>query len=246
MTASAEHTRRARTPLNRVRVLEAAVAIADRDGIDAVTMRRVGQDLGVEAMSLYNHVANKEDLLDGMVETVIHEVISGVSTLEPPVTPDDWKQALRARILTAREVLLGHPWAPGVIETRTEMTPILISYFDGVLGLLRAGGMSYDLAHHAMHALGSRAFGFTQELFVPDEGADQDPSAPSTREMAAAFPFIAAMLDEVRHSPDEPSLGWCDDQTEFIFGLDLILDGLDRLRAGMNDSTEHAGTATDE
>jgi len=233
MTAIENDTDTVRIPLNRDRVLRAAVSIADSDGIGAVTMRRVGQELGVEAMSLYNHVANKDDLLDGMVEAIVDEVLRDVATREPPGTPDDWKRVARVRILTAREVMLAHPWAPAVIETRTEMTPELVAYFDGLLGILLAGGMSFDLGHHAMHALGSRALGFSQELFVPDD--TQEPSGPELREMAAAFPNLAGMLQAVSHDGDEPVLGWCDDQTEFTFGLDLILDGLDRLRRSSED-----------
>jgi len=229
VTATDDESDSVRIPLNRDRVLGAAVSIADSDGIDAVTMRRVGQELGVEAMSLYNHVANKDDLLDGMVETIVDEVIEMVATQDPPETPDDWKRAARDRILSAREVMLAHPWAPAVIETRTDMTPELVRYFDGLLGILLAGGMTFDLGHHAMHALGSRALGFSQRLFVPDDAHES--SGSEVREMEIEFPNLAGMLTAVSHDGGEPVLGWCDDQTEFTFGLDLILDGLDLLRA---------------
>ncbi len=230
MTASTETTE-IRIPLSRSRVLEAAIDLADREGIEALTMRRLGQDLGVEAMSLYNHVANKEDLLDGVVERLVVEIGHRTADIEPPADPDDWKRAMRERILVARSVLLLHPWAPGVIESRTEMHPPLIGYFDGLLGVFVAGGFTFDLAHHAMHALGSRALGFTQELFVPDDdGASDDMTTAMIQEMASVYPNIAGMLEVIVHDPAEDSLGWCDDETEFTFGLDLILDGLDRLR----------------
>jgi hypothetical protein len=138
---------------------------------------------------------------------------------------------MRQRILSARQVLLRHPWAAGVIETRTAMSLEAVKYFDEVLGLFRAGGFSYDMAHHAMHALGSRALGFTQELFEPDNADAGDEQATAMLEqMADKIPHIVEMLMEVSHGDPESTLGWCDDQVEFEFGLDLILDGLERLR----------------
>lgn len=226
MTTSTKTTR---TPLSRDRVLTAGIALADDAGIEAVTMRRLGQELGVEAMSLYNHVANKDDLMNGMIEHLIVEINARASAIPPVATQDDWKRAMRDRILAARSVMLEHPWAPGVLESRTEMMPAIIAYFDDLLGIMRSGGFSWDLGHHAMHALGSRALGFTQELFVPADD-DDEPSALEIEQMVAMFPNIGGMLQNVAHDPDEDSLGWCDDQTEFIFGLDLLLDGLDRLR----------------
>ena len=231
MTTAAE-TSEIRIPLNRERVLAAAISLADREGLEALTMRRLGQELGVEAMSLYNHVSNKEDLLGGVVDTIVDEINTQAREVPQPETADAWKRSMRDRIATAREVMIRHPWATGVIETRTEMSPTLIAYFDELLGTFVAGGFSFDLAHHAMHALGSRALGFTQELFVPDEDDDTSDgmTAAAIEQMAAAYPNIAGMLREISHDPNEDSLGWCDDQTEFFFGLDLILDGLDRLR----------------
>jgi AcrR family transcriptional regulator len=231
MTAPTDTNEATRIPLNRGRVLTAAVDLADREGIDALTMRRLGQELGVEAMSLYNHITNKEDLLDGVVEMLVMEINDRATDVPPVSGADDWKRAVRDRILIARTVLVSHPWAPRVIESRTEMTPTLIGYFDALLGLMVHGGFSYDLAHHAMHALGSRALGFTQELFVPDDnGSSSTMTSEAIQQMAVAFPNIAGMLQVIVHDPGEDSLGWCDDQTEFIFGLDLLLNGLDTLR----------------
>lgn len=219
--------RQQRPRLSRERVLDSAVGLADRDGIDSITMRNLASELGVEAMSLYYHVANKDELLDGMVDVVIREINDAVEPIGA-VSPGDWKQALRERILTAREVLLRHPWAPDLIETRGIMTPPVIAYFDAVLGLLRLGGFSYDFAHHAMHALGSRALGFTQELFQPEGGeADEDTTA-MLEAVADQFPHLVGMISEVAHDDPDSTLGWCDDQTEFEFGLDLILDALER------------------
>ncbi len=223
-----------RVPLNRSRVLAAAVALADRDGIEALTMRSLARELGVEAMSLYHHVANKDDLLDGIVHVVAGEIQAAASALEPPPDGSGWKAAMRRRILTARSVLLRHPWAPGVLETRTTMSPHVVRHYDALLGLMRLGGFSYDLAHHARHALGSRALGFTQELFEPaDDDGDDDTAIAMLEQMADQAPHLVEMMTEITHDGPESTLGWCDDQTEFEFGLDLILDGLEnRLRQG--------------
>ncbi len=213
-----------RVPLSRERVLRAAVKLADEGGIESVSMRRLGQELGVEAMSLYNHIDNKEALLDGMVELVVSEIdlSSGGA---------DWKSEVRNQILLARDSMLRHKWAPSVMETRTSIGPAVMRYFNALLGHWRAGGFSYDLAHHAGHTLGSRALGFSQELFEPAEGAApaEDPEL-RLRRMADEVPFIIEMMAEIAHDDPGSTIGWCDDQTEFVFALDVILDGLERLR----------------
>jgi AcrR family transcriptional regulator len=221
-----------RIPLSRDRVLRAAVALADRGGIGALTMRHLAEELGVEAMSLYYHVANKEALLDGVVEVVVEEIDESVKAAGGPPPAEDWKTAMRTRILAARTVLLRHRWAPTVLESRVTMSPRVVRYFDGVLGILIEGGFTYDLAHHAMHALGSRALGFTQEMFEPDEPGPADDAAAEAMlaEMADQVPYIIGMMMEISHDDPDTTLGWCDDQVEFEFGLDLILDGLERLR----------------
>jgi AcrR family transcriptional regulator len=210
--------------------LNAAIAVADQGGIESLTMRKLAQELGVEAMSLYYHVANKDQVLDGVVEVILAEIIGATSEIDDPASPGEWKTAMRLKILAAREVLLRHPWAPGVIETRTTMSPSIIMYFEALLGLFRSGGFSYDVAHHALHALGSRALGFSQELFKPDNDASEDASSAMLEEMASRLPNLVGMLSEIAHDDPGSTLGWCDDQTEFEFGLDLILDGLDKLR----------------
>ena len=221
-----------RIPLSRGRVLRAAVDLADREGLDALTMRRLAQELDVEAMSLYHHVANKEAVLDGIAEVVVGEAHAAVDAGELPAATDDWQAALRARVLTARSVMLAHPWAPRVLETRSEMNPTIVAWFDQVLGVLVEGGFSFDLAHHAMHALGSRALGFTQELFVPDDTDTGDEQAMAMLEqMADQYPYITGMMAAVAHDDADSTLGWCDDQAEFEFGLDVLLDGLERRRA---------------
>jgi AcrR family transcriptional regulator len=217
-----------RAPLSKERVLRAAIAVADQGGIDSLTMRRLAQELGVEAMSLYYHVANKEEVLDGVVDLLVAEINEVVASIE--VGPD-WRDAVRRRIQTARRVLLQHKWASGVIESRTTISPAVMLYYDGLLGQLRAGGFSYDLAHHALHALGSRALGFTQELFDPKDTAGEDADNATMEQMAEQVPHLVGMMLEIAHDDPDSTLGWCDDQVEFDFGLNLILDGLERIRS---------------
>jgi AcrR family transcriptional regulator len=219
-----------RTPLSRERVLRAAVLVADERGIESLTMRRLAEALGSEAMSLYYHVANKEDLLDGVVDMIAGEINAAVDQLDLPTKGADWKKAVRQRILVAREVFLRHPWASRVFETRATMGMEAIRYHDRLVGMMRDGGFSYDLAHHALHALGSRALGFTQELFDPSAGPAMDDPGAALAAFAEQVPHLIGMLTEISHDAPDSSLGLCDDQAEFEFGLDLILDGLDRLR----------------
>ncbi|MDP9848766.1 TetR/AcrR family transcriptional regulator C-terminal domain-containing protein [Streptosporangium lutulentum] len=229
MAAQNEPRTEPRIPLSRERVLRAAVDVADEGGIESLTMRRLAEVLGAEAMSLYYHVANKDKVLDGIVDVIAEEINDVVDRIDVPSKGADWKKAMRQRILSARAVLLRHPWAPGVLPSRATTSPAIVQYFDALVGLMRDGGFSYDLAHHALHALGSRALGFTQELFDPGDGTgDQDPAALES--MADRLPHLVGMLAEVAHDDPDSTLGWCDDQTEFEFGLDLILDGLDRMR----------------
>ena len=215
-----------RVPLSRERVLHAAVKVADDGGIDSLTMRRLADEVGAEAMSLYYHVANKEDVLDGVVDAVATEINDVVTRIDLPTKGADWKRAARQRILSARQVMLRHPWAPGLF-IRTKPSLAVVEYFDGLIALMRDGGFPYDHAHHALHALGSRALGFVQEL---DEGPADEESVAMLDQMADKLPHLVRMLREVAHDDPDSTLGWCDDQTEFEFGLDLILDGLDRMR----------------
>jgi AcrR family transcriptional regulator len=212
-------------------VLRAAVKIADERGIEALTMRRLAEELGAEAMSLYYHVANKEDLLDGVAGVIATEINNVVDQIDVPSEGAAWRNAMRRRILSARKVLLRHPWAPHVFETRTNTSPAVLQYHDALVGLMRDGGFSYDLIHHALHALGSRALGFTQELFDPGDGAGTEEATAGLAAMADQLPHLVAMMMEVAHDDPGSTLGWCDDQTEFEFGLDIILEGLDRMRA---------------
>ena len=216
-----------RERLNRERVLRAAVALADEAGIAAVSMRRLGQELGVVPMALYKHVADKDELLDGMVDTVIGEI--------GPADPDlDWKNGVRQRILAARRAVLRHPWARQAIESRTNRTPAVLHYMDSVAGAFRAGGFSADLTHHVMHALGNRIWGFSPELFDEPERAAPQPLSPEAqeamaREFAAKYPNILAIAMAATEGDLSGVGGGCDEQFEFEFALDLLLDGFERL-----------------
>ena len=219
-----------RTPLNRARVLSAAVVLADEVGLDALSMRRLADNLDVVPMALYKHVANKDELLDGMVDVLIGEIT-------PTVPGGDWKRTVRQRVLSARKALLRHPWARQVLESRTTRTPTVLGYMDEFIGLFLAGGFSVDLTHHAMHALGSRMWGFTQELF-DDAGTHRaqaavPPGAQAAmlQEMALRYPNILQVANASRHDDGSVVSHGCDDQFEFEFALDLLLDGFERLHA---------------
>jgi AcrR family transcriptional regulator len=211
-----------RTPLTRDRVLKEAVALADRDGIEGLSMRKLGQELGVDAMALYRHVRAKDDLLDGIVEVIVGEI----ERVEPG---KDWKPALREQVMAARQVMLRHPWARLVMEERGTAGVAIIGYVESILAILLDGGFTLDLAHHTLHVLGSRIFGFSQDLFDDSGRTVPSPEAAATIAQAMAlYPRVAKLAGSVSH---EGVLGACDDDFEFAFGLDLILDGLDR-RAG--------------
>jgi AcrR family transcriptional regulator len=231
-TADPAHAREQhRERLNRERVLQAAVELADASGVESVTMRGLARRLGVEAMALYNHVANKEQLMDGMVEVVLDEIGQDATA----ISGSEWKATMRRRILAAREVWLRHPWAPRLLESRTDPGAHLNRCYDALIGLFREGGFSYDLTHHALHALGTRALGYTHEPW--DDSEPRPDLALVARQLAGEYPNIAAMLEGVTHDPDT-TLGWCDDQFEFEFALDLILDGLEQLRDAESSGAE--------
>ena len=211
-----------RNRLTKDRVLRAAVDLADKAGIESVSMRKLAEELGVVPMAAYKHVASKHELLDGMVDIVIGEI-------DPPVSGVGWKSAVRQRILSARRSLQHHPWASSVIESRTNPSPAMLAYVDSMIGLFRAGGFSVDLTHHALHAMGSRLFGFSEDNFDDSQSVDPGTREMLVREMEVSYPHIAEIVGTVYH--DEASIvgQGCDDQLEFEFALDLLLDGLERL-----------------
>lgn len=217
-----------RATLTRDRVLAAAMEIADAAGLDGLTMRRLAEDLGVEAMSLYHHFPNKGAILDGLLERTFGEIEEEVGGFDVDASAATWQPRLRARILGARRVLLRHPWIPAVMESRTTLVPTMARYIDANVGLMRAGGLSHDLIHHSMHALGSRQYGFSQELTLDDTPSA---SGADAERMTALVPHLAAMLKDVVHDDPDSTLGWCDDQTEFEFGLDILLEGIARRHA---------------
>jgi AcrR family transcriptional regulator len=209
-----------RAPLNRERVLAAAVSLADERGLEALTMRELGLTLGVEAMSLYNHVANKDDILDGMVDLVVAEI-------DLPSDADEWREAMRARAVSAQAVFSRHPWAAGLIDSRESSGPARLRYFDWVIGTLRRAGFSLETTVRAFSLLDSYIYGFGRQQLNMSAGSDMEPE-----EMAEAF-LRAIPADEYPHLRElvveqAMSTGY-DEGADFAFGLDLILDGLERL-----------------
>jgi AcrR family transcriptional regulator len=221
MTTTSTEDRAQRIPLTRERVLHAAVALADESGSESLSMRRLGEAVGVEAMSLYHHVANKDDLLDGMIDVVFGEI-------ELPSDCADWTGAMRQRALSARRVLSRHGWAIRFMESRTSPGPATLRHHDAVLGCLRNAGFSVRLAAHAFSVLDSYIYGFAlQERSLPFDTPRQ--TAELAQEMLAAlsldeYPHLAELTTQHVLQPGYDFGG------EFAFGLDLILEGLGRAR----------------
>ncbi len=221
MTRSLDPSGTVRVGLSRERVLRAAVDLADESGIGSLTMRKLGAALGVEAMSLYNHVANKDDVLDGMVDLVFGEI-------ELPSGRTGWRPAMRRRAISARAVLARHRWAIGLMESRVSPGPATLRHHDAVIGCLRAGGFSIKLAAHAFSALDSYIYGFAlQEASLPFDTPQETAEVAQTilaQLPPDAYPHLAELTVEHVLRP-----GY-DYGKEFTFGLDLILDGLERAR----------------
>ena len=220
----------ARMPLTRERILRAAIALADREGLASLTMRRLGRELGVEAMSLYNHVADKDDLLDGVVDLIAAE-------FEVPATDVDWKVALRRSARSAHAVLLRHSWGSALLESRTALGPARLRYVDGVIGVLSAAGFAMPTVGQAFTALDSHTYGFLlQEQSWAFDLTDAQTTAAAMAEAVPAddFPNLAAMISAYMDAPDQFPLN-------FDFGLDLLLDGLERLLpTGRGDSRDRS------
>jgi AcrR family transcriptional regulator len=207
--------RKLREPVTRERALRAAVAIADAEGITSLTMRRLATELGVEAMSLYHHVANKDAVLDGITDLVVSEI-------HVPPKGTDWRTAMRDRAISAHEVLLAHPWSAMLIMSRFNIGPGMTRYLDATLGRLREGGFSIHGALDAWHTLDSHIFGFTlQELQLPFDAADNAQVSADVIKMfdPAQFPYVIEVVTEISRTGRVE---------HFEFGLDLILDGLER------------------
>jgi AcrR family transcriptional regulator len=210
---------KARTPLTKERMLRAAVRLADEGGIESLSMRKLGQELGVEAMSLYNHVANKDEVLDGIVEMVVNEIDS-------PPEDADWKTTLRQSAISTHEALMRHPWAARLWWRESE-SPGQLRKAELTLRTLREAGFSEDLTYHGYHVLVAHVLGFTlQALNFPIETKEE------LQELAAKFleefpvdeyPYLAEHIRQHVHPRES-------DEGAFAFGLDLILDGLERMR----------------
>jgi AcrR family transcriptional regulator len=201
-------------------VLRAALALADTGGIDSLTMRKLGQDLDVEAMSLYNHVANKDDILDGIVDLVFGEIAL-------PSGGGDWKRAMRRRAISAHEALLRHRWAPSMMQSRTRPGPATLRHHDSVLGSLRSTGFTLVMAAHAISVIDGYVYGFAlQQISLPLQSSEQVAQVGQNilQQLAGEYPHLAEMITQ--HAM-QPGYDYAD---EFEFGLDLILDGLERLR----------------
>lgn len=224
MVAKNQPATEPRSPWTRERVLEAAIALADAEGIESLSMRRLSQELGGGAMSLYNHVTSKDDLLDGMIDEVFAEV-------DAPSPGDGWRTAMGRRAASIRTVLARHRWAVGLMESRSSPGPATLRHHDAVLGCLRGAGFSVELAAHAFSALDSYIYGFAlQESTLPFH---------TPEETAALAQVILAKLpaDEYPHlfelTTEHVMKPGYDYGAEYGFGLDLILDGLERaLRRG--------------
>lgn len=205
-------------PLTRERVLQAALEIVDGGGLEALSMRSLGRALGVEAMSLYNHVEGKDDLLDSLVDRVLAEI-------ELPTPGEEWKEAMRRRAASARDAFGRHPWAIRLLESRSQQSsPRRLAYFDAVLGTLREAGFANALAMRAFSTLDAYIFGYILQqsgLAFQDDAELEEVGEDLLRQLADGYPHLASVTREVLGT------GYDHDQ-EFAFGLELILEGLER------------------
>lgn len=209
-----------RRRLDRQAVVDAAIELADAHGIEQLTMRRLADALGVTPMALYNHVANREALLDAVVERL-------AGSIAPAPAGEDWKPALRARILSARAIMQRHPWAQQTIESRSAAGPVVLAYMDDLMAIMFRGGLSADLVHHAMHTLSTRMWGFTRDVLpTPSLPGDPEQRAAALADYATRFPAIVRMTSHAAHAGTG-----CDSDAEFAFALDILLDAFERLHA---------------
>ena len=220
MASQASPREETRVALSRERVLEAAIVLADEAGIGSLTMRKLAQELGVEAMTLYYYVARKDDILNGIVDIVLGEI-------ELPSPGAEWKPSLRQMAISAYEVLVRHPWAAGLVLSSTGVSPARLRYMESILGTLRRAGFSAEMTDHGYHALESHIMGFTLWEVGMDLGSVQDLAGKATDFLGALerdeLPYLAEHVEQ-HLKPRRP-----DDEGEFAFGLDLILDGLERI-----------------
>lgn len=203
--------------LSRARIVATAIELADQLGLEATSMRRIAEELSVTPMALYAHIGNREELIDAMVDTVIEQI-----NLTP--AGDTWKSQVRTVVLASRQIILRHGWATTAIETRTLASPTVLRYMDSLMSLLRGGGLSFDLIHHAMHALSTRMWGFTREVFPTQQlPADTEQRRAALESLSQDYPNIIGMTVAIAGSG-----GTCDSDTEFSFALELLLDGIEQ------------------
>lgn len=210
-----------RTPLTAARILKCALRMADKQGLDSLSMRNLAAALKVEAMSLYNHVENKEKILDGLVELVVSEI-------EIPVPGQPWKEAMRRRAFSAHAALLQHPWATQLFASRVNVGPNMLHYIDRSFGCLFQAGFSYPMADHALNAMDSYIYGFTfHKINFPLDPDDYASAASTFIHMIPIdkFPYMHAISQQVIR-------GEHDGIHNIEMGLDLLLDGFERLREG--------------
>lgn len=207
-----------RTPLNRDRVVAAAVALADAEGIGALTMRRLGRELEVEAMALYNHVANKDDLLDGMLDWIAAEI-------ELPDNGRDWRDHVRRRAISAHTAMMRHPWAAPLWTSSIDLGPARMRYLDSALRCLREAGLPPDLLDRAFHTIENHIFGHV--LQAQGFPLDHDQMEEMGERLMESFPVreYPDLAAHIRHHLQQDENG-----DAFEFGLALILDGLERMR----------------
>jgi AcrR family transcriptional regulator len=222
MAVRTQKTPPRRTPLNRERVLRAAIALADARGAQELTMRKLAQELGVEAMSLYNHVANKDDLLDGMVDIVFGEI-------EAPAPGKDWKAELRRRAVSTRDALNRHRWAIGEMEGRTTHGPNNLRLHDAVLGCLREAGFSVEMTVHAYSVQDAYIYGFVLQQSDMASETPEDFAAEAQRQMRDYAEALADYPHLVEVVGGHVAEAGYDYEAEFIFGLDVVLDRLEQL-----------------
>jgi AcrR family transcriptional regulator len=209
-----------RLPLSRDRILHAALELADKDGIESLTMRKLGQGLRFEAMSLYNHVANKDDVLDGILDLVLGES-------EPPSPAGDWDAAIRTSAISVHEALRRHPWSCTLLMAPGRVRPARLRYMDLLLGRLREAGFSAETTYHAYHVLDGHIFGFslweTSHTYTAEEVSNFEAKFAQTI-TADTYPYLH------EHAQQHFSEGPHREVSAFEFGLDLIVDGLKKIR----------------
>lgn len=219
MASRVERSAAPRVPLSRDRVLRAAISIADEGGLEALSMRRLAQDLGVEAMSVYYYVANKDEILDGILNFVISE-------FELAVGGPDWKAAVRRSAISAHDVLMRHPWACNLMMSVRRVAPARMRYMESLLHTLREAGFSANMTHHAYHALDSHIIGSTLWEAGYSSNKDlEDVAKTFVAKTVKEYPYLA------EHAEQHMTRSKRKDVPEFEFGLDLILDGLEKIRA---------------